>query len=441
MKKRYIPLLYLFISVNAFAQNNSSAVSTPDVFPKTPEAASLGKFIDIPSGNYTGVATFTIPLYEIEFDGEKVPIQLTYTTTGVKVGEISSRVGLGWALDYGASLSQQVIGYPDFYGASQRRIINPSTFNPNTLGESIDKQYAREATDVTQGVPIDLEPDLFSYSIMGDNGHFIVDADGNRGIPIPYNQTNITSKGRKIVNDKGFIHDFHDYIFSSESYNTCNTGVSFTYYDPNYKIRKISNPNKTKEITFSYELTSNTKYFVSKSEKKLIQQIRHSGYGGNPIPPPIPENCYNYTVGKDLILTEITFPNGKMVFSYVQSIEGETKRKDLPGDYILKNVKVMNNNNSIIRDYTFNYYYKKSSSFPTGIQSSYLSFMEGVDYRLYLESVKENLSASEYKLEYYTGNNNETLPHRMSNDQDYWGVYNGAGNSTAIVIFPKNRNV
>lgn len=434
MKKRYIPLLYLFLSVNAFAQNNSSAVSTPDVFPKTPEAASLGKFIDIPSGNYTGVATFTIPLYEIEFDGEKILIQLTYTTTGVKVGEIASRVGLGWALDYGASLSQQVIGYPDFYGHSQRRIINPSTFNPNT-GSSIDKQYASEATNVTHGVPIDLQPDLFSYSIIGDNGHFIVDADGNRGIPMPYNQTNITDKGRKIVNDKGFIHEFSSAILSATSYNTCNTSVSFEYNDPNYKINKISNPSKTKEISFVYSLTSNTKYFVSKVEQKLIQQIRHSGYGGNPIPPPIPENCYNYTVGKDPILTEIKFPNGKIIFSYVQSIEGEAKRKDLPGDYILKNVKVMNNNNSVIRDYTFNYYYKQSSSFPTGIQPFYLSFMDGVDYRLYLESVKENLSNSEYKLEYYTGNNNQTLPHRMSNDQDYWGVYNGTNNSTSIPTF------
>ncbi|WP_334126101.1 hypothetical protein [Empedobacter brevis] len=434
MKKRYIPLLYLFLSVNAFAQNNSSAVSTPDVFPKTPEAASLGKFIDIPSGNYTGVATFTIPLYEIEFDGEKIPIQLTYITTGVKVGEIASRVGLGWALDYGASLSQQVIGYPDFYGHSQRRIIDPSTFNPNT-GSSIDKQYASEATNVTHGVPIDLQPDLFSYSIIGDNGHFIVDADGNRGIPMPYNQTNITDKGRKIVNDKGFIHEFSSAILSATSYNTCNTSVSFEYNDPNYKINKISNPSKTKEISFVYSLTSNTKYFVSKVEQKLIQQIRHSGYGGNPIPPPISENCYNYTVGKDPILTEIKFPNGKIIFSYVQSIEGEAKRKDLPGDYILKNVKVMNNNNSVIRDYTFNYYYKQSSSFPTGIQPFYLSFMDGVDYRLYLESVKENLSNSEYKLEYYIGNNNQTLPHRMSNDQDYWGVYNGTNNSTSIPTF------
>ena len=435
MKKRYIPLLYLFLSVNAFAQNNSSAVSTPDVFPKTPEAASLGKFIDIPSGNYTGVATFTIPLYEIEFDGEKIPIQLNYTTTGVKVGEIASRVGLGWALDYGASLSQQVIGYPDFYGHSQRRIINPSTFNPNTIGESTDKQYAREATDIMQGAPIDLQPDLFSYSIMGDNGHFIIDADGNRGIPMPYNQTDITDKGKKIVNDKGFIHEFSSAILSATSYNTCNTSVSFEYNDPNYKINKISNPTKTKEITFSYGLTSNTQYFVSKTEKRLIQQIRHSGYGGNPIPPPIPENCYNYTVGKDPILTEIKFPNGKMIFSYVQSIEGEAKRKDLPGDYILKNVKVMNNNDSVIRNYTFNYYYKQSSNFPTGTPPLYQSSMNGVDYRLYLESVKENLSNSEYKLEYYTGNNNQTLPHRMSNDQDYWGVYNGAGNSTSIPTF------
>ncbi|TGN21943.1 DUF4139 domain-containing protein [Empedobacter tilapiae] len=114
MKKIYIPLLCLFLSVNIFAQTNPAELSnssslTPDMFPKTPEANGLSKFVDIPSGNYTGVATFTIPIYDIDLNGTKIPIQLNYSTKGVTVGEIATRTGLGWSLNIGASLSQQVL--------------------------------------------------------------------------------------------------------------------------------------------------------------------------------------------------------------------------------------------------------------------------------------------------------------------------------------------
>lgn len=96
-------------------------------FPKLPDAASLSKTIDIPSGNYSGTASFYIPLYEFDFDGIKVPIGINYQTTGIKVQEIASRVGLGWSLDlFGVSLSGQIMGKRDFLTRNDR-MIHPSS--------------------------------------------------------------------------------------------------------------------------------------------------------------------------------------------------------------------------------------------------------------------------------------------------------------------------
>lgn len=52
-----------------------------------------------------------------------------------------------------------------------------------------------------------------------------------------------------------------------------------------------------------------------------------------------------------------------------------------------------------------------------------------------MTSVEEKNSKGVYKLDYYEGTKN---PIRVSNDQDYWGIYNGKGNTTAI---PTVRNI
>ena len=47
------------------------------IIPVSPTAASLGTFGNIPIGYYTGTAEISVPLYEIELDGKKFPINIT----------------------------------------------------------------------------------------------------------------------------------------------------------------------------------------------------------------------------------------------------------------------------------------------------------------------------------------------------------------------------
>ena len=428
MKKIYIPLLCLFLSVNIFAQTNPAELSnssslTPDMFPKTPEANGLSKFVDIPSGNYTGVATFTIPIYDIDLNGTKIPIQLNYSTKGVTVGEIATRTGLGWSLDTGASLSQQVIGTPDFIRNGTRPIINRSTFDP--IHNENDKQLAREVLDIMQGSgkPQDLQPDIFSYNILGSGGHFIVRANGIDGIPMPLNQDKIirSSRGVDIYNDKGILHGFVT-DESVQSYNSCNTNIGFEYNDPNYKISQIKTPTGQK-VDYNYEEYINSTYTTSVSHSRTISSLENGplpkGFGQ------APDICYNYSINKESILTKIDFPNGYIEFNYVNKLNSDSERKDLPGDKILKTIVVKNNSGSILRNYELNYKYIKSSE----TFSSDRNYLKGVDYRLFLTSVEEKNTGGLYELDYYEGIKNPT---RISNDQDYWGIYNGKNNTISI---------
>lgn len=66
IKNNYILSTLLFLSIFSFGQENiinSNSSNNIDLFPKTPEAYAFSKFVDIPAGNHTGVANFSIPIF------------------------------------------------------------------------------------------------------------------------------------------------------------------------------------------------------------------------------------------------------------------------------------------------------------------------------------------------------------------------------------------
>src|SRR5690606_11390824 len=201
---------------------------------KTPDAAALSKFIDIPSGSYTGVADFSIPLYTIEFDGGSIPIELNYSTTGIKVGEIASRVGLGWALNTGPSLSQQVMGVHD------KTFPRPVISSPFTINNDETYEIALQVAGIlNNGVSsIDLKPDIFTYSLLNDSGKFIFDWNGDYGIPMPYNQIKIIPDNYyneiNITDEQGIQYMFegHQGVLTKNSCAEDNL-IGLTYNDPN----------------------------------------------------------------------------------------------------------------------------------------------------------------------------------------------------------------
>ncbi|WP_447951112.1 hypothetical protein [Chryseobacterium koreense] len=441
-KQIYFLFLGSFIGINAQIGSNPDPInSSIDMYPKTPEAAALSKFVDIPAGNYTGVADFTIPLYTIEFDGEKIPVELRYTTTGVTVGQLATRVGLGWVLNTGASLSQQVIGVQD--KVFPRLVLKSSSISPtptlNYPGSDYDIAMHTSGLNTEYGL-LDIKPDIFSYSILDKRGKFIINAIGDKGIPMPYNQISIIRDTRygqiDITDEQGFKYTFYNNDSVLKTKNRCteyNVNAEFDYFDPNYAVDRVVSP-KNKEVKYIY---SSDPGFIIKYMNSVMTQARISLSKPQP-PPPGPQpyhsfllKCANYTTSADKPLKEIQFDGGKVLFTYNNPTTNP--RQDINGDVFLTGVVVKNDKGEIIKNFSLNYDYFYSAEEIPNANSFYMlpfqqSYMEGLNRRLKLTSVKDNLTNGSYAFEYYESYGGKTLPYRISNNQDYWGIYNGSNN-------------
>ena len=129
-----------------------------DVSMASPNAASLGKYTDIPVSYFTGVPQIGVPIYTVEEGPLKLPISLSYHASGVKPNEPSSWVGTNWSLNAGGLITRTVIGKPD---ESQFGYINQGHLLTGDQSTAPDIQS-------------DTEPDIFSFNFNGYSGRFFI---------------------------------------------------------------------------------------------------------------------------------------------------------------------------------------------------------------------------------------------------------------------------
>jgi hypothetical protein len=179
--------LFIILSVmcaKAFSQDNKFK----EVIPPSPTAASLGRYGEIPVSYHTGVPQISIPIYTVNEGGISVPISLNYHSSGVKVEELASWVGLGWSLNAGGVITRTVVGAPDEgnlrgggmsdvnqtgwfkdFGIAAPLLASPCESNPNYYDSS--NPCLIRYHDVAKGVA-DTEPDMFSFNFAGFSGKF-----------------------------------------------------------------------------------------------------------------------------------------------------------------------------------------------------------------------------------------------------------------------------
>ena len=130
----------LSFSTFCFGQEDYS-FKMPEVVPPTPEIAGLGKYIETPVNEFTGIPRIGMPIYAIQQGRINHSINLSYHAQGVKVEEIASRVGMGWTLNAGGVIHRQMKKLPDninhgFLMASE---------SLNDLANAIANPYACDA--------------------------------------------------------------------------------------------------------------------------------------------------------------------------------------------------------------------------------------------------------------------------------------------------------
>jgi hypothetical protein len=161
------------------AQAVSSQIG--DVVMPSPNAASLGKYGDIPVSYNTGIPSIGIPIHTLSEGSISLPISLSYHAGGLKVGEPCSWAGLGWSLQAGGMISRTVQGRADescggFFDVGKDVAVTTGT-NPNGSSTTCIIENASITNSELANGAKDGEPDIFSFSIGGYSGKFYIAAD------------------------------------------------------------------------------------------------------------------------------------------------------------------------------------------------------------------------------------------------------------------------
>ncbi|MEM6524855.1 MAG: hypothetical protein AAF693_13715 [Bacteroidota bacterium] len=441
---KYVICLLLTLPVWVSAQNPMDAAT--NVIPPSPEAASLGKFVDMPVNRYAGLPNINIPLYELKSYQLSLPISLSYHASGLKVEEIASSVGAGWALNAGGLVSRTIRGLNDehaqgyFSTAKLNNVFEVPPFFDDTHPSGMDQNYIFANTGLncagTPGNPedeyaniffasrggLDLEPDLFFFQLPdGQSGKFIYERDKSmKLIPKQYADISYTLDNNnnpfytwEIIGRDG-THYYFDYWETTTTVNSCNAGQPIPHPESlqpevpdvdapsTWKLSKMVSANGLDSILFSYT-SENLSYTQSVA---VTEYDRITGTGGD-----VPGSaCLNTTNILAIRLSGIEASNGyRVVFG------SSSARQDLQGGHTLDSVKVYFNND-LVKYFTLDHSYNGAGTY----YQKYLKLDRVTEFN------SQHQALPSYDLTYHNGMFNFS---RQSKNTDHWGYYNGASNT------------
>jgi len=428
IKKNYKPrfswILFAFISTYPLNAQESFP-GLDNLTPPSPNASAIVQGANIPVSYYTGIPSVQIPLWEMKGRKLTLPIELLYHCGGIKVGQISGWVGLGWSLSAGGVISRTIRGRADDlsggYLTSHGHGLPKLTSDPNVLGTwkipgiQADQDYYMLM--VANG-SWDTEPDIFAYSFNGRSGKFFFDVDGK---VVMLSKENLLIKpllspnGKidawEVVDESGTVYKFGTPEATEMTAPLTEFGAIGELAGSSWYLKSIASSNGEDQFDFNYS--------------DFQQTIRY----------PLPQKKISgqYPKWDDLYLYKNQFIDGKIL----TTIEGPGEVLDFNtvsyGDYIggkilaLTLLDIHTPNGQPAKSFRFDY-----SFFPGSGCGTIQDFLPPCR-RLRLDKVTEKaVSGTQSKPPYMFMYDETPLPPRGSFSQDYWGYYNGAVNEFFI---------
>jgi hypothetical protein len=472
----YLPKMMLSISlsfvlfINDLAQAQDKILGQVNI--ASPNAASLGKFGDIPVSYHTGIPNVSIPLYTLQDGKLSVPISLSYHAGGVKVDEMASSVGLGWALNAGGVITRTVKDKPDerHTASLQQSHGYFSDYGLNYYDPSDGANWGSAPASTN-----DLEPDLFFFNFNGYSGKFYFGDDRTpylvpeQDLKIEYNYpgdntsamwtgspglyagtgycimsfTITTPDGTKYyfgVPSTQVIGSFCDPIEVNSAF-TLNGGSAYSQVISSWYLQKIVSSDGNSVINFNYtrdlfstfsfsnppmgDGNSGTQYSMVKS---FVAGVRL-------------DNIQSST-------TTVSFLQGiprKDVSRWTRlGIEQNLIDYDNNTSVSLGGMQVSNTNGTCVKKYLFSqdYFTDATTPLPAIFSSTISQSTDGSTinvpfhydtYRLRLNSIQElscdgSLSIPPYTFTYFQ----EPVLRLFSLSRDHWGFNNGVTTNTAL---------
>ena len=405
--------------------------------PKSPEAATLMKFVDVPVSHYTGVPSIAIPITTVAHRSLSVPVSLSYHASGNRVNEVANWVGLGWKLNAGGMITRNVRGQADdinkpgvVTGFLEFRDNFSYHNEPDDDTESVIGWIENEDIVNTTNLALncyDTQPDEFYFSVGGVDGKFAFTwEDGSLPVvsatsDIIVDSYELGPDGRsiaswKLIGPDGVVYTFGvrevTETFSELSIDDpCNTGV--TSYTSAWYLTTVENPNLGIAIQFGYL------GYETEEEWDFVETLTYgNGFIPNcPYPSPNENGILKFSRSKVKIqgqrISKITSLDGGQILEFLAS----TPRTDDAGLLSTSNfnrldeIVLKNSNGNVIFKYKLDY---------------------TTAGRLLLTSIQQEGAKGELVPPYELVYDPQELPDIHSKNIDHWGYYNGASNSSLI---------
>lgn len=477
MKKNTFPLMsikleniFLWVLCIACIPTVMSQSSTPPVSaPKinnlatSPEAALLGRFGDVPMGYYTGTANIGVPLYTIKEAEVELPIQLQYHSSGIKVADEATWVGLGWDLSVGGAIIQEVRGKRDDQEAADK-LTNQTGYTAfkTRFGSLFTGDYNfryQEGVGLTTNCFVEPynantqdseqvllklsdgygEPDIYNYNFPGYSGKFYINPETNLIVFMDNNKTDIkfeqqgVGTGWTATTSDGTIFSFNVVEFSYG-------GILSEYSGKTYKLSLITF-NNGRTISFEYvdEHYTQRKTIDSYILQTFEDLTDASGQIGQynryePVTTNLSKTLSKITTNEAIINFNLEDREDILLYS------GDVAKK-------LKSIDIVSKiTNKKVKSFEFIYSYfpfnsigeHLNNSNPTNKLYTGALNVDALGKRLKLDAVKEtgydenevaDSSKPNYLFEY---NTSVVMPKKISTAVDFWGYYNGVNNSTFL---------
>jgi len=426
LRKVLFYIFVLFISVAFHGQE-----LLPNVVPVSPEAASLGKYGDLPVNLASGRINYSIPIFTIKEGDFELPIYLSYNHSGLLAEEDPGLVGLGWTLHAGGMVVRQLRGKPDEgslgYVASNigKDCVIPFNFNlwaNLPINEREEKKFNLLNGAYTER--LDTQPDKFVINAGSLSGNFSYNELGE-AIFFPHKKYKVTqSNGFVITDDKGVI-----YTFSAKEETLLETITNnelanhpMMSYTSGWGLTKIEFPTSNNSINIEYGIGADY-YKEGFSESKSVLTT----WSG------ISQKCSSINSLVDISqintgvsskqISKISFSQGSVHFD-IREVTNDSDSNVRSKNY-LHSITVKNKANQIINYYEF-VFDNLSSNFKL------------------LKEIKKYGNDSISQIPFYKFEYNGTPPLSIFYaNQDSWGYYNGKSNTNLMsgdrsVIFSKS---
>ncbi|XLS28538.1 hypothetical protein ACJD0Z_15195 [Flavobacteriaceae bacterium M23B6Z8] len=495
MRKTLIVFLLVLLTSNIQAQQNDyDPFYLNENIPKSPEVSSLGEYGNYGVNPYNGKVNLAIPIHTISFEGLTIPITLSYNSSGVIVASEAGWTGLNWSLSANFAISRSVNGIDDLrnddapYGMGGKigYIYNTRSVQVDTGGnpyydydDIVDVHLSFQPSD-GNSLQLDTQPDIFEVSLFGTSYKFRLQKKGTSNIlqTFVFNNNNViitydlVNHSFTIIDELGFRFDFATKDLSTTFSSTPipSNGDNATSVDTASLYNLFSDLNRADEsIVTSWHLDKITSPW-GQELTFVYQRGLHLTFPSYTGYAQVKEEVVNYIPSANGIAVDSELYHSAVTIvenAHLQRISGDFgevlfntgSREDLMTGYSLNQLAsfgtfVMvtdwssvsnchgtnscNNSNDSpytghklesiqVRDYlantvvnaTFNYSYFNSHKTNATDKKRWL--------RLKLDQITINEKNFKFTYEQPDG-----LPAKDTKDTDFWGYYNGAGNTQTI---------